>query len=320
MNESTKKLEEHDFISLTKKPLYDLARYTFCNNIQCMGENFFNVKGIKESLLALRSMSLSKDSKIFMNSDELRTNIFSRIDPSPYVPDYETIFGLNDFNKEEIEVVFEDIHFGINYIGDKKKKWFEPIHSEFLPNVKECPTGTKQKYFYYTLGKKEKTIIRDSLTFDPKKEKLYQTSVGLFSDSLRTFSCFVGEPKIELNSNRYLDDGMESFREGVGKWKGTLGDFIKSAEVIEKTIKKMRKSGEYKTGRTYDIENRIKLFYPDLGMVLIINKLLEYTGFGVSIWTEGESVNRKLILPTTFIFSNEALELMSKDRDITRNF
>ena len=314
----SKQLEE-SFTGLAKIPFNRLAKYTFENNLKCMELNFFNVSEIKKALISLVRLN-SGISYRFMNSSILRTNSHSTEAPSPHNPSFisEEYFEKALKQDKDVEVVFDSISFRIvDASFESKKKWFDPLYYEFLPGVKNSPAGANVRCFY-SKGEKERAIVRDNLVLGENGESVYQIFLDLFGNALRGFSCFVGDPSIELNSSRYLEDGMESFRKGVGRWKGSLENFIKSAGTIEKTIGSMKNTGNYKITKPYANETRIMLNHPDFGVILMTDRTPKYYD---SFWKEKEQKGFKskwVDLPTTFVFSKKALELMESDKSLTR--
>lgn len=310
-----KKLKD-SFTGLAKFPLDRLARYTYENDFLCIDENFFNVEHIKSALLSLKRLE-GKDSLKYMNSSKFRTHSYSDKAPCPFNPGHlpPEYFERIIPQETEVEVTFDNISLEVSFWGEKKKGWIEPLHSEFLPKVRNSFAKANPRYFY---GDEKDVIIRDRLNFDAENEAPYQMFLDLFGGALRAFSCFVGfsRPNLEFSSSRYLDDGMESFRRGVGVWKGPLGDFVQSAQTIENAVREMNRNRGYKTKKIYANQTRIQLDHPDLGVLLITDQKHQYSHILVK-GGKFEWVNSKL--PSTFIFTNNALELMERDKLLQRN-
>ena len=258
--------------------------YGYVNDINTLGNSFFDSVGINESLLHL--VAINKKPELFVGERFGGPSLWG-----PKINYRE----LKEIHQDEITVYFNDVQ--LEKVPKRSPgKWFELIHGEFLPLLEGFPAGIKVDYFYGdgASNKKVSSEFRDVKFF-------YQASVKLFDEAISAFSCFVSGD-INISAwNHYEHPSFEKYgHTNFGVWKGTVEDFLESTAVLEEAIRTVDPSRP----NSYQIvKGEIKLFHPELGLIAMRGRSRSYTVGNYSSVAE----EREVIDPATLIVSKEAL-------------
>lgn len=272
----------------------EYSRYSYLNEIKTLSNYLFNSNGIKESLLNLISINNSGMPKLFMNENSDGPSLWK-----PRIRE-ESYKELEKRKEDEIAVYFKDIGFEIH--KNLQGKWFKLMEKEFIPNLKEFTAGKRVDYWYGDGASKNQMLnkFKDVKNF-------YQMSVNLFNEAIHAFSCFNGS----INISAWNHDKHPSYEKyghtNFGIWKGTINDFLKSASVLEETIKKI---DSYRPNIYQIAKGEVKLFHQDLGLIVMRGRLRNYYS---NDWRCIIAEPRELTDPATLIINNSGLREIKKE-------
>lgn len=270
-------------------------RYSYQNDIKGLGKYFFNLEGIQEAFKHL--VVVNKHPEHFMKPEYkgCRNQLPSfKIPLTSYYNNYISPH-LNDI----VEVYFNGVHYGIPSHKDKGP-WWATLRTLEDRLSKKIPV--KPEWWYGPDGKE----------YSSKEFKLqnkpYQGFLRIFGErGLQIFSCFVnGNITIEGWYSNYntIKDCEALEHENMGFWKGTLQEFLYSAEIVQNAISDIVWNSK-EIGLPH---GEIKLVHPELGAISMSSfkeplKLQDIAG----------EYEIKFCIPATVVMSKKAVDLLMKE-------
>jgi hypothetical protein len=275
-------------------------KYSYQNDIKTLGRFLFDRDGIETALKHL--VAINKKPEIFMNSEYRAHRTCVPSFKSPLMSFAEGIESLHQVEDDVVEVYFNGIHFEVR--GEaKKEKWWENLRTLEGKLTGRMPCGVKPQWWYGPSGHEH-----GSEKFNPKGElNPYQGFLHIFGErGLHIFSCFVNGNNLEIDGS-YSNYGKikpgEAFEhENMGCWKGTVREFLDSAEALVYAL------GEVTWQNRYLPNGEVKLVHPELGAISMRSFPSQVT---LADYLDNCQINLKV--PKTLVMSKLAIEMLAKE-------
>ena len=272
-------------------------KYSYQNDIKTLGRFFFDRDGIKTALQHL--VAINKKPENFMNPEYRahRTCVPSFKNP---IISYDSMKFLQQIENDVIEVYFNGIHFEVQG-EEKKEKWWEHLRTLEVRLTGRMPGGVKPLWCYGPTGKEH---FSENLN---TKNEPYQGFLHMFGErGLHIFSCFVNgnELTIDGSYSNYgkIKPGDSLVHENMGCWKGTVREFLDSAEALVYAL------GSVAWQNKCLPNGEVKLIHPELGAISMRSFPSK-----VTLADYLDKCQIELKVPKTLVMSKPAIEMLAKE-------
>jgi len=272
-------------------------KYSYQNDIKTLGRFFFDRDGIETALKHL--VAINKKPEHFMNPEYRKHRTYVPSFKNPIIS-YDSMKSLQQIENDVIEVYFNGVHFEVQG-EEKKEKWWEHLRTLEGKLTGRMPSGVKPQWCYGPSGKEH---FSENLN---TKNEPYQGFLHMFGErGLYIFSCFVNGNNLDISgwySNYEKIKPGESFiHENMGRWKGTVREFLDSAEALVYAL------GSVAWQNKCLPNGEVKLIHPELGAISMRSFPKKVT---LTDYLDNFQID--LTVPKTLVMSKPAIEMLAKE-------
>jgi hypothetical protein len=295
-------MDDFQFAKIGRANISDelALKYSYQNDIKTLGRFFFDRDGIETALQHL--VAINKKPENFMNLEYRAHRTCVPSFKSPLISYADGIEFLQQIANDVVEVYFNGVNFEVQG-EEKKEKWWEHLRTLEVKLEGRIPCGVKPLWCYGPTGKEH-----FSEKFNPKGElSPYQGFLHIFGErGLYIFSCFVNGNNLDISGwySNYgkTKPGDSLVHENMGCWKGTVREFLDSAEALVYAL------GEVTWQNRYLPNGEVKLVHPELGAISMRSFPSQVT---LTDYLDNCQIN--LRVPKTLVMSKFAIEMLAKE-------